>query len=95
MTAFMLNGPARAGLVAGGGALPFDGASTASEQYAHPDTPTAAVAFDENLLLSVFLNHALRRRRPAVYGRWSGRASPGPSFQDINILEIDPEGARP
>jgi SAM-dependent methyltransferase len=89
VTAFMLNGPAREGLAARRGALPFDGSGASPKLYAYPDNPSAAVAYDEDYLLGIFLEFGLRRRRPAVYGRWSGRATPGPSFQDINILEID------
>src|SRR4029077_17521718 len=47
-------------------------------------------SYDEDYLLAIFLEFGLRRRRPAIYGRWSGRATPGQSFQDINILENDP-----
>lgn len=88
VTAFMLNGPARQGLSAGRGILPFDGASPESEIYAYADNPTAAVAFDEDFLLSIFLSCGLRRTRPPVYGRWSGRSTPGDSFQDINLLQV-------
>lgn len=87
MTAFMLNGPARQGLAEGRGILPFDGATTEPEIYAYADNPTAAVAFDEDYLLSLFLDSGLRRTRLPVYGRWSGRATPGDSFQDLNILQ--------
>jgi SAM-dependent methyltransferase len=87
VTTFMLNGPAREGLQAGRGVLPFDGAATEHEIYAYADNPTAAVAFDENFLLSIFLEFGLRRTRPPIYGRWSGRSTPGDSFQDINVLQ--------
>jgi SAM-dependent methyltransferase len=90
VTAFMLNGPAREGLVARRGALPFDGMGAGPKLYAYPDNPSAAVSYDEDYLLSIFLEFGLRRRRPAIYGRWSGRLTPGLSFQDINILEIEP-----
>jgi SAM-dependent methyltransferase len=89
VTAFMLNPPARQGLAAGHGALAFNGADPASELYADHAHPTAAIAFDEDHLLALFLAAGLRRRRPPVYGHWSGRATPGPSFQDINVFEID------
>ena len=87
MTAFMLNGPARQGLTEGRGVLPFDGASVQTEIYAYADNPMAAVAFDEDFLLSIFLDCGLRRTRAPIYGRWSGRATPGDSFQDINVLQ--------
>lgn len=87
MTAFMLNGPARQGLTEGRGILPFDGASPEAEIYAYVDNPTAAVAFDEDFLLSIFLASGLRRTRRPIYGRWSGRLTPGNSFQDINLLQ--------
>jgi len=45
----------------------------------------AAVAFDEDTLLAIFLEVGLRRKQRAYYGHWSGR--PLPDFQDINILE--------
>jgi SAM-dependent methyltransferase len=90
VTTFMLNGPAREGLRAKQGAYPFDGAAPDPELHADPANPLAAVAFDEDFLLALFLEVGLRRQRPPVYGRWSGRATPGPSFQDINVLRIDP-----
>jgi SAM-dependent methyltransferase len=90
ITAFMLNGPARQGLGEGRGALPFDGASREREIHAYADNPSAAVAFDEDFLLSIFLEFGLRRMRPPVYGRWSGRPTPGDSFQDLNLLHVQP-----
>lgn len=87
VTAFLLNEPARVGLKEGRGILPFDGASPDKEIYAYPDSPMAAVAFDENFFLSLFWESGLRRTRQPVYGRWSGRATPGNSFQDINVLQ--------
>jgi SAM-dependent methyltransferase len=90
VTAFMLNRPAREGLLAGRGMLPFDGAASQLESYADPANPTAAVAFDEDHLLAMFLAAGLRRLHPAFYGRWSGRSTPGESFQDISVFEIDP-----
>lgn len=89
LTAFLLNRPARDGLRAGRGALPFDGDTKAPAAYADRKYPTAAIAYGEDFLLSLFLKAGLRRRRPAVYGRWSGRVNPGPAFQDISVLEID------
>ena len=87
VTAFMLNGPARQGLIEGRGILPFDGAAQESEIYAYADNPPAAVAYDEDFLLSIFWESGLRRTRRAVYGRWSGRTTPGDSFQDLNVLQ--------
>lgn len=87
MTAFLLNTPARQGLIDGKGALPFNGAATEREIYAYADNPTAAVAFEEDYLLSFFWDADMRRTRPPIYGRWSGRVSPGDSFQDINVLQ--------
>lgn len=87
MTAFMLNGPARQGLTEGRGMLPFNAASPEPEIYAYADNPTAAVAFNEDFLLSIFLESGLRRTRRPIYGRWSGRHTPGDSFQDINVLQ--------
>ena len=45
----------------------------------------AGIAFDEDVLLEMFLRHGLRRLNPAQYGHWSGRDLP--SFQDICIFE--------
>lgn len=87
VTTFLLNKPARQGLIEGKGILPFDGASDAREIYAYPDNPSAAVAFDEDYLLSFFWSADIRRTKPPVYGRWSGRNTPGDSFQDINLLQ--------
>ncbi len=87
VTTFLLNKPARQGLIEGKGILPFDGASDEREIYAYADNPTAAVAFDEDYLLSFFWNADMRRTKPPVYGRWSGRNTPGDSFQDINVLQ--------
>jgi SAM-dependent methyltransferase len=94
VTTFMLNRPAREGLMAGKGALSFDGVAPGPELHADSENPLAAVAFEEDFLLGLFLEAGLRRTRPPVYGRWSGRSTPGSSFQDINILEIDPAAAR-
>ncbi|HYM33351.1 MAG TPA: methyltransferase domain-containing protein [Candidatus Cybelea sp.] len=88
-TAFMLNEPARDGLRAGKAAIRFDADAEGPEIHADPANPSAAVAFDEDFLLACFLSAGLRRRRPAIYGRWSGRTFPGPTFQDINVLETD------
>lgn len=87
LTAFMLNTPARQGLIDGKSALSFDGTSSDREIYAYPDNPSAAVAFEEDYLLSLFWGADMRRTRPPVYGRWSGRNTPGDSFQDINLLQ--------
>ena len=86
LTAFLMNPPARAALEAGKGKLPFDGTAKGPVSFAYPDTPSAAVAYDEDFLLATFLEVGLRRKRPAVYGAWSGRA--GETFQDISIFEI-------
>ena len=89
-TTFMLNRPARDGLNAGNGALPFDGCAAAPEVPADPANPLAAVAFEEEFLLGLFLEAGLRRSRAPVYGRWSGRVGAGDTFQDVNLFEIDP-----
>lgn len=83
-TAFLLNKPARAGIVAGT-ARPAFPVSDAPVLYADPEAPLAAVAYDEDTLLAAFLAAGLRRRNPAAYGHWSGRQ--GASFQDINVFE--------
>jgi SAM-dependent methyltransferase len=88
LTAFLLNRPAREGLAAGRGAISFDGGAEGPENQVDPARPGTAVAYDEDFLLSIFLTSGLRRTRPAVYGGWSGRTTPGPSFQDINVFEI-------
>jgi hypothetical protein len=84
-TAFLMNPPARAALREGRGKLDFDPAGAGPLHFAIPDAPLAAVAYDEDVLLELFLRHGLRRRNPASYGWWSGRA--GRSFQDICIFE--------
>jgi len=90
VTAFMLNGPAREGLRAGRGALSFDGAAPGPELHADATKPLGAVAYEEDFLLGILLKAGLRRFRLPIYGRWSGRVTPGTSFQDINVLRIDP-----
>lgn len=85
LTAFMLNAPARAGIAAGTARPAFADTPGATVLYADPAAPLAAVAYDEDRLLAAFLAAGLRRRRPAVYGNWSGRT--GRVFQDISILE--------
>jgi len=85
-TAFLLNAPAREGIGAGLARLPFPDRRDAEVLVAHPEAPLAAIAFEEDLLLGTLLSAGLRRRRPAAYGQWSGRAG-GVSFQDICILE--------
>lgn len=87
-TAFLMNPPARAALQQGKGMLAFDGNESGPTYYAIKDAPLAAVAFDEDVLLELFLRHGLRRVRPAGYGSWSGR--PGQSFQDICVFEKVP-----
>lgn len=84
-TAFMLNAPSRAGIAAGRARPAFPDAPGASVLYSDAAAPLAAVAYDEDRLLAAFLAAGLRRRRPALYGNWSGRDSP--VFQDISILE--------
>lgn len=84
-TAFLLNPPAREALRTGAGRLRFDGDDPAAELHADPEAPLAAVAFDEDFLLEKFLRVGLRRRRPPVYGHWSGRLSD--SFQDLCVFE--------
>ena len=54
-TTFMLNRPARDGLNAGNGALPFDGCAATPEVPADAANPLAAVAFEEDFLLGLFL----------------------------------------
>lgn len=84
-TAFLMNPPARAALQEGNGVLKFDPACSGPLYFAIPDAPLAAVAYDEDVLLELFLRNGLRRRSPASYGRWSGRIRR--SFQDICIFE--------
>ncbi len=84
-TAFLMNPPARAALEAGGGALAFDPSAPGPVWYADPAAPSAAVAFDEDTLLDLFLRAGLRRRPGAEYGHWSGR--PTPVFQDLCVFE--------
>ncbi len=84
-TAFLMNPPARAALAAKPGRLAFDPAGPGPVYQAEPGAPLTAVAFDEDVLLEMFLRHGLRRRSPMQYGHWSGRDTP--SFQDICIFE--------
>ncbi|HEY0523130.1 MAG TPA: methyltransferase domain-containing protein [Stellaceae bacterium] len=89
VTAFLMNGPARDALRAtdrSARRLPFDPDAAGPVFYAYPEQPTAAVAFDEDFFLASFLAAGLRRKRPAVYGHWSGRRTP--VFQDICVLDI-------
>jgi SAM-dependent methyltransferase len=84
-TGFLMNGPARAALTAGEGRIGFDPSEPGPIYESNPNVPLAGVAFDEDFLVEKFLRHGLRRRIPAEYGQWSGRA--GSSFQDICIFE--------
>lgn len=84
-TAFLMNPPARAALDEGKGALAFDPAEPGPLYFAIKDAPLAAVAFDEDVLLELFLRNGLRRRSPAHYGNWSGRD--GQTFQDICVFD--------
>ena len=88
-TAFLMNPPARAALQKGEQALKFDPTGNGPLHFAIPDAPLAAVAYDEDVLLELFIRHGLRRRNPAGYGWWSGRT--GRSFQDICIFEKAPQ----
>jgi SAM-dependent methyltransferase len=84
-TAFLMNPPARTALLDGKGRIGFDGNETGPTYLGIKEAPLAAVAFDEDVLLELFFRHRLRRRNPAAYGSWSGRA--GDSFQDICIFD--------
>jgi SAM-dependent methyltransferase len=84
-TAFLVNPPARAALQEGKGAFGFDPAGAGPTYFAMPEAPLAAVAFDEDVLLELFLRHGLRRRWPGSYGTWSGRT--GSSFQDVCVFD--------
>ena len=84
-TAFMMNEPARAELLAGRGNIGFSGAGEDKIRFADAAAPLAAVCFDEDFLVEKFLRAGLRRRRPTRYGSWSGR--PGASFQDLMVFE--------
>lgn len=88
VTAFLYNPPARAALRDGKGALAFDPAEPGPLHFAHKDAPLAAVAYEEDVLLELFLRHRLQRRRPAHYGTWSGR--PGQTFQDVCVFDGEP-----
>jgi len=85
-TAFLLNGPSRAGIARGLARPPFPDRPDEAVLFAHPEAPLAAVAFDEDTLLRCFLAAGLRRVRPPAYGGWSGREH-GAGFQDICVFE--------
>lgn len=87
-TAFLMNPPARAALQVGDSPLKFDPTGSGPLYFAIPGAPLAAVAYDEDVLLELFLRHGLQRRNPAGYGFWSGRL--GKSFQDICVFERAP-----
>jgi SAM-dependent methyltransferase len=84
-TSFLFNPPAREALRDGKGRLPFAANAEGPEFHADPETPMAAVGFDEDFFLEKFLRFQMKRHRPAVYGSWSGR--PSTVFQDICIFE--------
>lgn len=84
-TAFLINLPALEALKAGLGRIGFSVNDPGPVYQSNPEIPQAGVAFDEDVLLELFLRHGLRRRNPAQYGHWSGRE--GPSFQDICLFE--------
>jgi SAM-dependent methyltransferase len=85
VTAFLTNPPALAALRRGGGKLPFDPDAPGPLFFAYSAQPLAAVAFDEDVFLELFLRVGLHRVRPAIYGHWSGRDSA--VFQDICVFE--------
>jgi SAM-dependent methyltransferase len=95
VTAFLVNDEARRDLAAGGGRIGFRPDAPGPEFHGIPDVPMAAVAFEESFLLAAFRDAGLHRRRPALYGHWTGRASA--VFQDICVLERDApqQGAKP
>ena len=84
-TAFLVNPPAREAQQAQQAPLPFDLAGDGPEYYAYPDVPLAAIAIDEDHILEKYLRFGRLRRRPPVYGHWSGR--PSSVFQDLNVFE--------
>ena len=65
--------------------ISFDGNEAGPVYFGIKDAPLAAVAYDEDVLLELFLRHGLRRRNPAAYGTWSGRGGAG--FQDICVFD--------
>ena len=83
-TAFLMNAPARAALLKGNGRIGFDGTEAGPTYQSNPEASLAGVAFDEDVLLELFLRHGLHRKF-AQYGHWSGR--PLSPFQDICIFE--------
>lgn len=85
-TAFLLNGPSRAGITCGTARPALPDRPEEKVLYAAAAAPLAAVAFDEDALLAAFLAAGLRRRRPAAYGTWSSRRG-AVSFQDICVFE--------
>jgi SAM-dependent methyltransferase len=87
ITAFLMNKPALAALQTGQGSLGFDPTAAGPLWYAYPEAPMAAVAFDEDTLLELFLRVGLYRRRQAIYGNWSGRTSH--VFQDLCVFEAE------
>ena len=84
-TAFLMNQSARGTLATGAGRLPFDPAGGGPLYYANPEAPLAAVAYDEDVLLDMFLRYRLHCRIPTQYGSWSGHDSD--HFQDICVFE--------
>jgi SAM-dependent methyltransferase len=84
-TAFLFNPPAREALRSGCGRLVFDPFAEGPEYHVNPETPMAAVGFDEDCFLEKFLRYQLKRKNPALYGSWSGR--PSNVFQDICIFQ--------
>jgi SAM-dependent methyltransferase len=89
VSAFLLNPPARAALLAGDGPLHFSPpfaipVSKVKVWRLNPEIPLAGVAYDEDMFLELFLRVGLVRVRPAVYGRWSGILSP--VFQDLCVF---------
>jgi SAM-dependent methyltransferase len=88
ITFFLMNPAARGHLErnkSGAGArLPFDPAAPGTEFHAFADRPTAAVAFDEDFMISTFEQAGLTRVARTVYGHWCGRSSP--VYQDIAVF---------
>jgi SAM-dependent methyltransferase len=84
-TAFLVNPPARAALRGGDRRIMIEPDAEGPEFHAAPATPMAAVGYDEDFFVEKFMRFGRLRRRPAIYGGWSGRHSA--VFQDICVFE--------
>jgi SAM-dependent methyltransferase len=87
ITYFLINGDSQRQIDAGKSSLPFR-FRIPHGRVQNPDTPEAAVAFEESAIRSWYSESGLSVVEPIHYGSWSGRPT-GVGYQDIILATRD------